>query len=478
MKTISYSFVIVFAFIASIASAQNNPFNMLNVPFTDVDPFMDGMATDNPEWARATRVPDTFFFGDVPRSGFYYFQNRLDWEATSVQTDEEEEYPGTTMFVAHDIIGSSDTNNPLHQFQVDDDNDWNSFEFRVPGGKATIWVFDDEDDSDDSDWLPFAEGLDQSSLIPEGTAPNLIDDRGFIARLNDDPSTDVHWFEGLPEPGDPGWDWADWHYVFGRHTFGQSFQDVLLDTDPENAVDHEVYEFCAYQPDWTNPPPPPPPPPPWCIWWDLEEEETITTKWIITIKDGRPVKTKVKVSTKKLVPILRGQFWLHFWDPEVFAVGNPTFVQHGNHILGRLMVIINENPGTGAMYLNLAGSSLQNAIVQLDQGQWQQSLAAIKEAGKFLKSAKKMGVDPRDLLDFETQTLSLFTDEANQWLISLDQQLPMDHPGLQAAYAAMNKFGDTLRKATAKPEKFDAMKTIGALRKVFSAIEAGQPTKK
>jgi hypothetical protein len=151
----------------ALVLAQNNPFGMLNVPFTDADPIVDGRATSNAEWARATRIPDTFFFKNEPRSGFYYFENRLDWLATSVQTLSQLRYTGTTFFVAHDIIGMADPASGLHQFQVDDNNDWNSFECPVPGGKATIWVFDNEDDPDDADWLPFADGLETSSLIPE-----------------------------------------------------------------------------------------------------------------------------------------------------------------------------------------------------------------------------------------------------------------------------------------------------------------------
>ena len=166
--------------LAAITPNPNNPpFNLANIPQTDVDPYMDGKATDNPEWLRATKLPDSFFFGNAWRSGFYYFEARLNWTATSVQTAASMTYSGTATFVAHDIIGSSDPSNPLHQFQLDEDKDWNSFEFPVPGGKATIWVFNDENDPDDSDWLPYAEGLIDSALIPEGTGADQIDDRGF-----------------------------------------------------------------------------------------------------------------------------------------------------------------------------------------------------------------------------------------------------------------------------------------------------------
>ena len=132
-------------------------------------------------------------------------------------------------------IGSGDEKNFLYQFRLDEDWDWNSFEFPTPDGKTTIWVFDGTNETDDTTWLPSSEGLSESPLLAQGSDPDKIEDIGFIARLNEDPSTDVHWKPGMPEPGDPGWVWEDWHWVFGRHTFGQSFQFTGLDTDLQNS---------------------------------------------------------------------------------------------------------------------------------------------------------------------------------------------------------------------------------------------------
>jgi hypothetical protein len=145
---------------------------------------MDGKATNNDEWAKALRLPDSYFFGGTPRSGFYYFESKLDWVATSVTTGAHTKYEGTTIFVAHDIIGSSDPRNPLHQFQVDDSRDWNSFEFQTPAGTVRIWVFDDRNAPDDSSWLPFAEGLDNSRLIPERCSARS-DRRSWIHRTGE-----------------------------------------------------------------------------------------------------------------------------------------------------------------------------------------------------------------------------------------------------------------------------------------------------
>ena len=177
-------FLLVGAAALQPAAAQNTPnqnkpfFLPVNIPATDVDPSLDGAATASTEWEDGMVLPDSFFFGDAGRSGFYWFERKNDWNTSPVSDGAGITYEGITLLVAHDIVGSSDPENPLHQFQVDEDRDWNSFEFSVPTGRATIWVFDAVNDTDDSDWLPYAEGLDTSSLISEASPvfPDLIDD--------------------------------------------------------------------------------------------------------------------------------------------------------------------------------------------------------------------------------------------------------------------------------------------------------------
>ena len=53
---------------------------------------------------------------------------------------------------------------------------------------VTAWVFMDGDAPDDTIWIYDSMGLENSSLIPEPgcTGNNMIDDRGFIVRLDND----------------------------------------------------------------------------------------------------------------------------------------------------------------------------------------------------------------------------------------------------------------------------------------------------
>lgn len=462
-----------------IPDPNEPPFSLANVPFTDVDPLIDGRATDHAEWRNAERLPDIFFAGPASRAGFYYFQSRLGWRATSLRSNAEATYPGHTLFVAHDIVGSSDPANMLNQFQIDHDRDWNSFEFLVPGGRATIWVFDDEDDPDDGDWLPFAEGLDRSALIPEGSAPNLIDDRGFVARLNDDPRTDVHWFEGMPEPGDAAWDWRDWHYVFGRHHFGTSFQDVGLDRDPENAVPHEVYEFIAYTTPWPDGDVGgsgggggPAEPPKWCIWWDWVTVTEKRARDVIVIKDGTPRRAELIQTVDRRVPILRGQFWLHFPFPRL--LGDPGGLGLGELALNQLDLAMEtmELSQNARLELGEARAAFASAF---DDGLAARDNAALFEqldAGyAHLDRAKAAGADVVPLANFEIQALSAVATFAAERAMALDEAgRPIDDPVLRDAYVGLYEFG---RSVNAMADGADVPAPRDAARKlkrVFNAL--------
>lgn len=71
------------------------------------------------------------------------------------------------------------------------------------GVTISVWVFADPDEPNDSFWLPLS-----------GLGYSTIDDRGFLVRKNNNPATDVQWFPGQPEPGDPGWNWNTYYGVF------------------------------------------------------------------------------------------------------------------------------------------------------------------------------------------------------------------------------------------------------------------------
>ncbi len=469
---------------AQLTPNQDKPFFLpVNLPATDADPVMDGKATDAPEWADGMRLPDSFFFGDAGRSGFYWFERKEDWNAIPPATLSADglgiTYPGMTVFVAHDIVGSADPENPLHQFQLDEDRDWNSFDFPVSTGMAKIWVFDGVNDADDSDWLPFSEGLDESSLIPEGTAPDLIDDRGFIARLNDDPSTDVHWFEGDPEPGDAGWDWEAHHFVFGRRTFGQSFQDVGLDPDPENAVDHEVYEACSYRPDFDGDDPPP-----FCLWWELTEEEEVEIKDVLVMKDGTPTKAKVKVTTKKTVPILKGQWWLHWWDDQVFGIGVPNVTTLVTLLGTEMNAAAQGAPEAAQQDIQFAISFLGSFLFLLDAQQYDDAFQVLKFARIHQGRAEKKGLPKLAWLHARVHAISIAYYILVLQFMQLDafgpaaqadgdDNIPITDKELGKVSRAFYAFGKGLQAQAAKGAKGQGklLNQLNKLKKATKALE-------
>ncbi len=451
-----------------------DPFSLAEAPFVATDPQMDGQATSREEWDNAVRLPDIFYAGPTARAGFYYFESRETWEATSVRTGATTTYPGHTQFIAHDLVGSSDPNSILHHFQLDEDNDWNSFGLVTPSGNVTIWVFDDQDDPDDSDWLPAAEGLDRSRLLT-GSSGNQIDDRGFVARLNDDPTTDVHWKEGMAEPGDPGWDWDAWHGVFGRHTFGRSFQDTGIDPDPENAIPHEVYEVAAYdptprdssvQPDGS---PPPPDKDPWCQWWEWVTIEIKVERRGWAIKDGSRRPATLTTTEEVKIPVLRGDFWLHF-PPPWFQY--ETALSLGDLVTAGLDTLVEQTDVSEQARAELADAraAFDMAFAEgLGGGDYDLLFERLDAAYGHLDAAKEAGVSARSLADLEIQALSVVaTFGAEQAMARDDAGLSVDDPALQELYGALYQFGEVAREL-AKSER-SARSTLDALEPVFRAL--------
>ncbi|MFZ5915718.1 MAG: hypothetical protein ACOYZ7_02145 [Chloroflexota bacterium] len=209
-------------------------------PYTPEDPIIDGMATSFEEWAQAHHYPDEFSDGAYSNAGYFYTQNKNDWNATSSRGNSAI-LPGVTFFLAHDIWGQPD--GLLHMFRTPSDNHWNVAEITLPGGNIVeCWILAFGDAPDDSNWLS-AAGLENSSLIPEGPGKNTIKDVGFIARLNHDPTTDRHWFPGDPEPGDPDWDDEQFYGCFGMWGFNDSFYTTGVDPDPAHSDENVVYEW-------------------------------------------------------------------------------------------------------------------------------------------------------------------------------------------------------------------------------------------
>ena len=450
-----------------------DPFALGESPFVDQDPRLEGQATVFEEWAGGVRLPDIFYAGPTARAGFYYFESREAWTATSLRSGASATYPGQTRFIAHDLVGSGDPDSILHPFQVDADNDWNSFNIVTPAGNVMIWVFDDQDDPDDSDWLLGAEGLDRSRLVT-AAAGNRIDDRGFIARLNDDPTTDVQWMEGMDEPGDPGWNWDDWYGVFGRHSFGSSFQDSGIDPDPENAVPHEVYEVAAYDPaprdDSVQPDgsPAPPDKDPWCIWWEWVSVDVKVKRRVWVIKDGSPTPATLTTTEELKFPVLRGNFWLHF-PPPWFRY--ETALSLGGLVTAGLDQVIEQTESLAARTaLRSAQAAFAAAFDQgLGGGDYDLLFDQLDAAYGHLDAAKAAGVSPRRLADIEVQALSVVaTFGAEQVMARDDAGLSIDDPALQELYGALYEFGEVARELSNAERS--ARGSVDALEPVFRAL--------
>jgi hypothetical protein len=218
---------------------------------TPYDPVIwDGAATNWQEWAWASRYPNWFNDGLYPNAGFFYDQHKQGWQATS-SSGNTAFYPGIVYFLAHDIEGEAPPS-VLSMFRQRDDNDWNVAELTFMGFNVKCWVFGGDDAQVDTGWIQLTDGLEDSYLIPEVGGVNLINDaeKSYIVRFNNDPATDVHWFPGNPEPGDPGWDWSQWYGFFASYGFNNSFFTTGIDPRPGYESENEVYEWAFY---WGHP---------------------------------------------------------------------------------------------------------------------------------------------------------------------------------------------------------------------------------
>lgn len=183
-----------------------------------VHPVIDGRAAPPPgEWAAANWALNRQ--GD----GTFRAQWQRGWLATSSSLNQVQ-YPGVTLFNMHDLWG----------YLTSDTADYNTFEYTLGGTSVRGWVFANGDEPNDASWIGNSE-LGYSS----------VDDRGFIVRLNDDPATDFHWLPGMPEPGDPLWNWDNTYGFFGAAGFNNS---TFTENLPLNGggPPGEVYEVGLY----------------------------------------------------------------------------------------------------------------------------------------------------------------------------------------------------------------------------------------
>lgn len=322
---------------------RNLPLTLASFNNTIYDPVIDGWATSYEEWINATKTPDMFSMGAVPNSGFLYLEKKANWTATS-PSGNRSVVPGLSIFVAHDINGYPTGN--LSNFQISQTDDWNVMELPTPQGTVTCWVFARENTLDDSQWLPLS-GLANSPLIPEGIGNDLINDTGYIVRLNNDPLTDRHWFPGFPAPGDPAWlaVGATYYWAFGNWNFSSSFYDKGLDSSPYPNEEYEWTVRLMGEPTICY----------WIQYWMKIDDQ------VVPVPGG----------------ILMGQWWLHFspwWSqaaPVTFTWVDIINLQVANltSILSSLPPEIQTEVNMAIVCLNLAradlGLSLEDAMTQI-----------------------------------------------------------------------------------------------------------------
>lgn len=109
-------------------------------PLTEADPRIDGQFTNAAEYASA----DTIEVLGECRWGKWYYQNKVDWAATS-SSENTAVISGVTVFIMHDIRSA----------MTEEVADYNTFIFTYDEGAHTakVWIFAGDDKADDSDWI-------------------------------------------------------------------------------------------------------------------------------------------------------------------------------------------------------------------------------------------------------------------------------------------------------------------------------------
>lgn len=208
-SSIATLFITLIVFTISNSEAQP----IVQYPPALIDPTMDGAFTNAAEYGTA------FSFLNLQGDGTFYTQHRNNWTPPGGSIT----YPGITMFTLHDIWG----------YTTQELADYNTYEATWAGQKAKIWVFANGNELNDSLWIG-GSGLGYAA----------IDDVGFVARLNDDPTSDYHWMPGDPVPGDPLWNWNRSYGLFGAAGFNNTAFTFGYRANP--ITSNEVYEFAFY----------------------------------------------------------------------------------------------------------------------------------------------------------------------------------------------------------------------------------------
>lgn len=181
------------------------------------NPVVDGSFTTRNEYRGANRVRDD------RNVGWFYKEHRQNW------TVKGKTYPSTITFFDTHLF----TDPRYGQLDMYDMNSW---EYDWGDVAIEVWVFLAGNNPDvlDSTWLDLS-GIG-SANYPNG----FNDDGGFLVRLNHNPATDRHWVPGDPEPGDPGWDFANYYGVFAKGGFDNS---AFLNGYVPVSGNREIYEW-------------------------------------------------------------------------------------------------------------------------------------------------------------------------------------------------------------------------------------------
>lgn len=163
------------------------------------NPVVDGSFTTAKEYKGANRERDDL------NVGWFYKEHRQNWTVKGVT------YSNTITFFDTHLF----TDRGYGQLDLYDMNSW---EYSWGDVTIEVWVFLKGNNPDQWDY----HWLDMSGIGLANYPNGFNDDGGFLVRLNYDPSTDRRWLPGDPEPGDAGWDFANFYGVFAKGGFDNS----------------------------------------------------------------------------------------------------------------------------------------------------------------------------------------------------------------------------------------------------------------
>ncbi|MCP3962499.1 MAG: hypothetical protein GY719_32050 [bacterium] len=180
-------------------------------------PVMDGAFTTPAEYSAANKVRDDL------NVGWYYKEHVQNWTVNGVT------YPNTITFFDNHFF----TDRGYGQLDLYDMNSW---EFAWGDVAIEVWLFLEGNNPDQWDYL----WLDLAGIGTVNYPSGFDDDGGFLVRLNYDPSTDVRWLPGDPEPGDPAWSFEKYYGVFAKGGFNDSHYTNGYSTIRKR---REIYEW-------------------------------------------------------------------------------------------------------------------------------------------------------------------------------------------------------------------------------------------